>query len=30
MRPEKTFGPVQRHRIDWSAPVADDVVLVSP
>jgi 2-polyprenyl-6-methoxyphenol hydroxylase-like FAD-dependent oxidoreductase len=30
MRPEKTFGPVQRHRIDWSAQVAGDAVLVSP
>jgi 2-polyprenyl-6-methoxyphenol hydroxylase-like FAD-dependent oxidoreductase len=30
MRPEKTFGPVQRHRIDWSAPVAGEAVLVNP
>jgi 2-polyprenyl-6-methoxyphenol hydroxylase-like FAD-dependent oxidoreductase len=28
MRPEKTFGPVQRHRIDWSAPVGADAVLL--
>jgi 2-polyprenyl-6-methoxyphenol hydroxylase-like FAD-dependent oxidoreductase len=26
MRPEKTFGPVQRFRIDWAAPVAGAVV----
>ncbi|HYQ65806.1 FAD-dependent oxidoreductase [Actinophytocola sp.] len=29
MRPERTFGPVQRHRIDWSAPVTADTVLTS-
>ncbi|HEX6352718.1 FAD-dependent oxidoreductase [Actinophytocola sp.] len=26
MRPEKAFGPVQRHRIDWAVPVADAAV----
>lgn len=30
MRPEKTFGPVQRYRIDWSAPVGADAVLSRP
>lgn len=30
MRPEKTFGPVQRHRIDWSAPVAGAAVPIHP
>lgn len=30
MRPEKMFGPVQRHRIDWSATVAGEAALVSP
>jgi len=29
MRPEKTFGPVQRHRIDWSAKVTTDAALTS-
>jgi 2-polyprenyl-6-methoxyphenol hydroxylase-like FAD-dependent oxidoreductase len=27
MRPEKTFGPVQRYRIDWPAPVGGAAVL---
>ncbi|MFL6122484.1 FAD-dependent monooxygenase [Actinophytocola sp.] len=30
MRPEKTFGPVQRYRVDWSAPVGADAVVSSP
>jgi 2-polyprenyl-6-methoxyphenol hydroxylase-like FAD-dependent oxidoreductase len=29
MRPERTFGPVQRYRIDWSALVPADTALTS-